>query len=220
MLEPKTEFSVDFDKRALLFLSSINDEAFLQYAAECRACLNTLSKRQTEKLLIDYILQAISDGLSLPVAHRKYGKGGEPLWPAGLKGSVTHCLPYGAVALSSSSEIKSIGVDIEKQGERNYEGIAERVLTKSEQLRLPLEMEEKKRQIITLFSIKETIYKTFYPLVHTWFGFKEVENTSKGQDTYTMKFVSQRKELHAFSQPFSVHYQWSNDIVLTYLLWE
>lgn len=41
------------------------------------------------------------------------GDHGEPLWPAGLVGSITHCEGYCACALARAAEVAGIGIDAE-----------------------------------------------------------------------------------------------------------
>jgi 4'-phosphopantetheinyl transferase EntD len=45
------------------------------------------------------------------------GRHGEPLWPEGVTGSLTHCPGYRAAAVARTSDITSIGIDAEADGE-------------------------------------------------------------------------------------------------------
>ncbi|HKN97304.1 MAG TPA: 4'-phosphopantetheinyl transferase, partial [Pseudonocardiaceae bacterium] len=45
------------------------------------------------------------------------GAKGEPLWPAGIVGSITHTTGYYAAAVAESTVVRSVGVDAEEHGE-------------------------------------------------------------------------------------------------------
>lgn len=42
------------------------------------------------------------------------GAGREPIWPSGVKGSITHCRGLCAAAVASSDEVRSIGLDAQE----------------------------------------------------------------------------------------------------------
>jgi hypothetical protein len=45
--------------------------------------------------------------------HRFWGAAGEPIWPTGVQGSMTHCPGYAAAAVGLRSSISAIGIDAE-----------------------------------------------------------------------------------------------------------
>jgi 4'-phosphopantetheinyl transferase EntD len=51
--------------------------------------------------------------LGLPPAPLLSGPKREPLWPAGVVGSITHCDGYRAAAVARASEVAAIGIDAE-----------------------------------------------------------------------------------------------------------
>ncbi|HTQ34349.1 MAG TPA: hypothetical protein VMI30_09280 [Stellaceae bacterium] len=55
----------------------------------------------------------------------------EPLWPAGIVGSLTHCADYRAAAVARLSDILSIGIDAEPH-EPIRDRIVERILVEEE----------------------------------------------------------------------------------------
>jgi 4'-phosphopantetheinyl transferase EntD len=94
----------------------------------------------------------------------------EPLWPRGIVGSITHCRGYHAAAVARATHVRSIGIDAEPD-EPLPEGTLELISLPAErpQLRAPwgpcLDR--------LLFSAKESVYKTWFPLTGRWLGFTD-----------------------------------------------
>jgi 4'-phosphopantetheinyl transferase EntD len=102
------------------------------------------------------------------------GPKGEPLWPAGVLGAITHCEGYRACALARSNELGSIGIDAEPDLPLP-KGLLADIALPSERERLH---ELYRRSPATnwdrlLFSIKESVYKAWFPLAERWLGFED-----------------------------------------------
>jgi 4'-phosphopantetheinyl transferase EntD len=102
------------------------------------------------------------------------GPKGEPLWPAGIVGSITHCDGYVACALARSSELRSLGVDAEPDLPLP-DGLLGDIAVPAER---PMLAELARREPgphweRLLFSIKESIYKAWFPLAGRWLGFED-----------------------------------------------
>ena len=96
-----------------------------------------------------------------------------PIWPNGIRGSITHCKNFVSVAISLDESVKSIGLDCEF--------IVSKSLTK-EMIDNVLFEEEKElifgdlQEFITLtYSIKESFFKAVYPLTKEFFYFEHAE---------------------------------------------
>lgn len=102
------------------------------------------------------------------------GARGEPVWPAGVVGSITHCAGYRACAVAPASELLTIGVDAEVD-EPLPAGVIADVARPEE--RAWIEEVTVAAPGINwdrlLFSIKESIYKAWFPLTRTWLGFED-----------------------------------------------
>ena len=103
------------------------------------------------------------------------GEHGEPLWPEGIVGSITHSLGYAAVAVSQSSQVLSIGIDAEPD-EPLPNRVLQRVALDSEQEWVVAGRSTGTVQHMDrlLFSVKESIYKAWYPVAGRWLGFNDV----------------------------------------------
>lgn len=103
------------------------------------------------------------------------GNAREPLWPRGVVGSITHCAGYCAAAVAFRGVFCAIGVDAELN-EPLPPGVLLTVARASE--RAWLEQFGSNGAICwdrLLFSIKESVYKVWYPLEKSWLDFHEAE---------------------------------------------
>jgi 4'-phosphopantetheinyl transferase EntD len=100
------------------------------------------------------------------------GRRGEPLWPAGVVGSITHCRGYCACAVARSGEIASVGIDAEPHAPLP-EGVLDAVSSPLERVWLPREPGDACMDRL-LFSAKEAVYKAWYPLTRRSLGFEDV----------------------------------------------
>ena len=100
------------------------------------------------------------------------GKQREPLWPAAVVGSITHCPGYRAAVVAWKKHFLSIGVDAEIH-ENLPSGIARIVMLKGE-----LESLGRAGAGVcwdrVLFSAKESTYKAWFPITKQWLDFHEI----------------------------------------------
>lgn len=125
------------------------------------------------------------------------GSRGEPIWPSGMVGSITHCEGYRAVAASSKLLLKSIGIDAEPHthiSDKVLRSIAvEREIEHISTLKVA---KENIHWAKLLFSAKEAVYKAWFPLTKRWLGFQEAELSFSldtlpiTQEYYTGTFVA------------------------------
>jgi enterobactin synthetase component D / holo-[acyl-carrier protein] synthase len=97
-----------------------------------------------------------------------------PDWPPGVVGSMTHCDGYQAAALALRSQTVSIGVDAEPHLPLPA-GVASLITVPSERdalATLNSDWPEVAWERL-LFSIKESIYKAWFPLTGQWLNFDE-----------------------------------------------
>ncbi|MDQ3933891.1 MAG: 4'-phosphopantetheinyl transferase superfamily protein [Actinomycetota bacterium] len=101
------------------------------------------------------------------------GERGEPVWPSGVVGSITHCTGFRACAVARAEDVASVGIDAEVH-EPLPAGVLEEVAFGPE------------RAMVAgrgggvcldrlLFCAKESIYKAWFPLAGRWLGFEDVE---------------------------------------------
>lgn len=112
--------------------------------------------------------------LGSPEQAIRSGVGREPLWPEGIVGSITHCTEYCAAAVAHAEEVLSIGIDAEPNATLPAE-VIQKIGTRSELAMLSRLPQSSICFDRLLFSVKESIYKAWYPLTHEWLGFEEAE---------------------------------------------
>lgn len=102
------------------------------------------------------------------------GVKGEPLWPPGIVGSITHCDGYRACAVARSAELVTVGIDAEPNLPLP-EGVLGDIALREErdQLSELVRCAPGLRWDRLLFSIKESIYKAWFPLAERWLGFED-----------------------------------------------
>ena len=103
------------------------------------------------------------------------GDKGEPCWPDGVVGSLTHCQGYRGAAVGLSASVRSVGIDAEPHGV-----LPEGVLNA---ISLPIERYEigglpgGLHWDRILFCAKEATYKAWFPLTERWLGFEDAHIT-------------------------------------------
>jgi 4'-phosphopantetheinyl transferase EntD len=117
------------------------------------------------------------------------GRRGEPVWPQGVVGSITHCRGYVACAVASRENLGAIGIDAEPHAALG-EGILPEIVTPAENERLT-DLRAAWPDVHwdrVWFSAKEAVYKAWFPLTKRWLGFHDVELTV---DRANRTFVAQ-----------------------------
>ncbi|MFI6153795.1 4'-phosphopantetheinyl transferase [Kitasatospora sp. NPDC051170] len=103
--------------------------------------------------------------LGLPPVAVPPGPLGEPRWPAGVLGSITHSTNYRAAAVARSADVLALGIDVEPDLPLP-EDLLESIASPAEHARL-LDLEQAAPSPVNwgrlLFSAKESVYKAWFP---------------------------------------------------------
>jgi enterobactin synthetase component D / holo-[acyl-carrier protein] synthase len=105
------------------------------------------------------------------------GPRGAPQWPEGVTGSITHCAGYRAAAVGLTRDVVSLGLDAEPNESLPDHGMLELIALDEERVRLG-ELTAAMPGICwdrLLFSAKESVYKTWFPLARSWLGFESAD---------------------------------------------
>jgi 4'-phosphopantetheinyl transferase EntD len=161
------------------------DRLDIELSAAERATLgNAVEKRRHEFITARACAREALARLGLPPASIVGGERGEPLWPPGVVGSITHCAGYRGCALARAGELIGLGIDAEPNGPLPA-GVLARVAVAQE--RTMLERLAGEEPAVhwdrLLFCAKEAIYKVWFPLARSWLGFEDALLTlDRGQD--------------------------------------
>ncbi|HEV2375014.1 MAG TPA: 4'-phosphopantetheinyl transferase superfamily protein [Streptosporangiaceae bacterium] len=114
--------------------------------------------------------------LGFPARPLLTGPNREPLWPAGVVGSITHCDGYRAAAVAHVRDLASVGIDAEPN-KPLPDGVLGVVALPGEvdQLAALTDADPTVCWDRLLFSAKESIYKTWFPLARRWLGFTDAK---------------------------------------------
>ena len=131
----------------------------------------SVPKRRKEFVTVRHCARVAMEQLGVPPSPILKGEKGEPQWPRGVVGSLTHCEGYRAAVVGRSEVARSVGIDAEPHGV-----LPDRVL---EAISLP----DERREIAALpgglhwdrilFCAKEATYKAWFPLTQRWLGFED-----------------------------------------------
>jgi 4'-phosphopantetheinyl transferase EntD len=144
------------------------------FPAEEAALGHAVEKRRREFTTARACARAAFARLGLPAAAVTSGERGEPQWPAGVVGSITHCDGYRACAIARSSDIATIGIDAEPNAALP-DGLLPDI-ARAEELPWLAELRRDQPEVHwdrLLFSAKESVYKAWFPIAKRWLSFED-----------------------------------------------
>lgn len=103
------------------------------------------------------------------------GSAGEPIWPCGITGSISHSSKLACAAIAQGAGTIHIGIDLEDIARtKDMANLTSLILTRSEETYLPSGLEDRNRYVLQVFCLKEALYKAIYPILQRFVGFQEV----------------------------------------------
>lgn len=129
--------------------------------------------------------------LGVPPRAIPSGPKGDPVWPEGVVGSITHCDGYRACAVALRSDLVTLGVDAEVDAALP-DGLLGDIALPEERRRLAALEREQPGQSWDrlLFSIKESVYKAWFPLAERWLGFEDATVTiDPAESTFSARLL-------------------------------
>ena len=131
----------------------------------------SVAKRRNEFITVRSCARLALGQLGIPAVPILKGEKGEPHWPDGVVGSLTHCEGYRGAAVGLRTEVRSVGIDAEP-----HDVLPNGVL---DAISLPAERRELDRLPSglhwdrILFCAKEATYKAWFPITGRWLGFED-----------------------------------------------
>ncbi|WP_099022686.1 4'-phosphopantetheinyl transferase PptT [Mycolicibacterium palauense] len=135
----------------------------------------SVPKRRNEFITARHCARLALADLGLPAAPILKGEKGEPCWPPGVVGSLTHCEGYRGAVVGHSSTVRSVGIDAEPH-DVLPRGVLDAVSLPAERGALP-GLRPGLHWDRILFCAKEATYKAWFPLTHRWLGFEDAHIT-------------------------------------------
>jgi enterobactin synthetase component D len=136
----------------------------------------SVPKRQAEFLAGRFAAKHGLKSVDFPMNNKgiTIGKNRDPQWPNKIIGSITHSGIYASAIVSNSSAYRFIGLDIESYIEEDVFGMIQSVIASDEELSQLSTFGYTESQALTiLFSAKECLFKSVYPFIREFFGFKQ-----------------------------------------------
>ncbi|KKW63623.1 4'-phosphopantetheinyl transferase [Mycolicibacterium elephantis] len=131
----------------------------------------SVAKRRNEFVTVRYCArQALSQLGVGPVPILK-GEKGEPRWPDGVVGSLTHCEGFRGAAVAKQGAVRSVGIDAEPHGVLP-DGVLDAISLPTERAELA-ELPAGLHWDRILFCAKEATYKAWFPVTRRWLGFED-----------------------------------------------
>ncbi|WP_440899076.1 4'-phosphopantetheinyl transferase family protein [Actinosynnema sp.] len=114
----------------------------------------------------------------------------EPGWPEGVVGSITHCTGYRAAVAARTDAVWTVGIDAEPN-QPTPEGVLAAVALPREQDMVALlgARDPSVHWDRLLFSAKESVYKSWFPLTRRWLGFEDAELVLGRDGTFTARVL-------------------------------
>ncbi|WP_026421399.1 4'-phosphopantetheinyl transferase family protein [Actinokineospora inagensis] len=154
--------------------------------AEEEFVAKAVDKRRREYTTVRHCARQALGKLGRPPAPILPGEKGAPQWPAGVVGSMTHCAGYRAAVLAESTEITTVGIDAEPHAPLP-DGVLTAVSLPDERTHLA-DLTTRSPEVHwdkLLFTAKESVYKSWFPLAHKWLGFSDARIRLHENGTFT-----------------------------------
>ena len=145
------------------------------YPSEERQVSRAVTARRLEFATARDCARRALISLGTPAAAIGRGSKGDPIWPNGVVGSITHCDGYRAAAVGRADSVQAIGIDAEPAdflpaGLRRSVAVAQEI----DHIEVLQEGDRHLPWDRLLFSAKEATYKAWFPEHRETRGFQEV----------------------------------------------
>jgi 4'-phosphopantetheinyl transferase EntD len=133
---------------------------------EAQSIAQAIPSRQREFATGRWCARALFREMGLdPAAPVARGKSGEPLWPLGVCGSISHAREACCVVTGFTKKYRSIGLDIENVGRPLSDGARRMILNDDEARWIDALADTSGNPWCTVFSIKESVGKLVFALI-------------------------------------------------------
>ncbi|TLH64882.1 4'-phosphopantetheinyl transferase PptT [Mycolicibacterium aubagnense] len=135
----------------------------------------SVAKRRNEFITVRHCARQALGQLGLGPVPILKGDKGEPCWPDGIVGSLTHCEGFRGAVVARTEQVRSVGIDAEPHGVLP-KGVLGAIALPAEQSVIGT-LDGDLHWDRILFCAKEATYKAWFPLTHRWLGFEDAHIT-------------------------------------------
>ncbi len=152
----------------------------------------SVAKRRNEFITVRHCARIALGELGLPPVPILKGEKGQPCWPDGIVGSLTHTAGYRGAVVGRTEAVRSVGIDAEPHDDLPN-GVLDAISLPEERSEIPAALSDSLHWDRILFCAKEATYKAWFPLTNRWLGFEDAHITfeADGPGAATGGFVSQ-----------------------------
>ncbi|HSS03365.1 MAG TPA: 4'-phosphopantetheinyl transferase superfamily protein [Kofleriaceae bacterium] len=175
-------------------------------AEEAALVARAVARRQREFSLGRMCARRALRRLGREVRAIAAGPRGEPAWPAGTVGSITHCAGFCAAAVAEHPALRGIGIDAERRREVGPAFVRAVCTPRERALGV-----DRGAGGLLVFSAKESVYKCVSALVGRVLDFAEVELEPRRPGMFAVTSIAAAID----PAQLVVRYHVSADLVLT-----
>jgi 4'-phosphopantetheinyl transferase EntD len=135
----------------------------------------SVAKRRNEFITVRYCARIALGELGFSAVPILKGEKGEPCWPDGVVGSLTHCAGFRGAVVGRKGAVRSVGVDAEPH-DVLPDGVLDAISLPAERTELAA-LPAAVHWDRILFCAKEATYKAWFPLTKRWLGFEDAHIT-------------------------------------------
>jgi 4'-phosphopantetheinyl transferase EntD len=140
----------------------------------------SVTKRRNEFITVRHCARVALAQLGIPPMPILKGDKGQPCWPEGVVGSLTHTQGYRGAVVGRSATVRSVGIDAEPH-DVLPDGVLNAISLPAERYEIAA-LPDGLHWDRILFCAKEATYKAWFPLTQRWLGFEDAHITF-GVDT-------------------------------------
>ncbi|MGK2904300.1 MAG: 4'-phosphopantetheinyl transferase PptT [Mycobacterium sp.] len=161
----------------LVFAAELYDDPpdLLPLPEEEPLVARSVAKRRNEFVTVRHCARIALGEIGVGPVPILKGEKGEPCWPDGVVGSLTHCEGFRGAVVGRQGEVRSVGIDAEPH-DVLPRGVLDAIslpVERSQLSALPPDLHWDR----ILFCAKEATYKAWFPLTHRWLGFEDAHIT-------------------------------------------
>jgi 4'-phosphopantetheinyl transferase EntD len=167
-----------------------DDDATPLHPSEEPAVERAVATRRAEFTTGRACAREALSSLGAPVAAVPVGEKRAPVWPDGVVGSITHTRGFRGAAVAWRSSVRSVGIDAEVH-DALPDGVLEAVSSEAERAEVG-RLASSRPEVWwdrLLFSAKESVYKTWFPLTGRWLGFEDAELVASEDGTFLARLL-------------------------------
>ena len=155
------------------------------------------------------------------------GRFGEPMWPIGIVGSISHCDHAAIAAVARRSQYSGVGVDIEIVVSVEQAATLARTVVNERETLVLTESTCSSWDTCTLttltFSAKESLYKSVFPFVRSTFDFlaaSRLVTIDLGRQELDLELANSPCSDRGIRSRYRVRFgRLADDLVFTHLTW-